>query len=48
MFGWDPRPSIEQVVVYVGYVGIVTWLFLRNPKLAAPAEPGKVPEAVKN
>jgi high-affinity iron transporter len=48
MFGWDPRPSIEQVVVYVGYVGIVTWLFLRNPKLAAPAEPGKVPEAVKS
>jgi len=48
MFGWDPRPSIEQVVVYVAYVGIVTWLFLRNPKLAAPAEPGKVPEAVKN
>jgi high-affinity iron transporter len=48
MFGWDPRPSIEQVVVYVGYVGIVTWLFLRNPKLAAPAEPGTVPAAVKN
>ncbi len=48
MFGWDPRPSIEQVVVYVAYVGIVTWLFLRNPRLAAPAEPGKVPEAVKN
>lgn len=48
MFGWDPRPSIEQVVVYVAYVGIVTWLFLRNPKLAAPAEPGNVPEAVKS
>jgi len=48
MFGWDPRPSIEQVVVYVAYVGIVTWLFLRDPKLAAPADPGKVPAAVKN
>ena len=48
MFGWDPRPSIEQVVVYVAYVGIVTWLFLRNPKLAAPAEPGHVPAAVKS
>ena len=47
MFGWDPRPSIEQVVAYLAYVGIVTWLFLRNPRLAAPAEPGKVPEAVK-
>ena len=48
MFGWDPRPSIEQVVAYLAYVGIVTWLFLRNPRLAAPAEPGKVPEAVKS
>ena len=48
MFGWDPRPSIEQVVAYVAYVGIVTWLFLRNPRLAAPAEPGKVPAVVKN
>jgi high-affinity iron transporter len=47
MFGWDPRPSIEQVVAYVGYVGIVTWLFLRNPKAATPAEPGKVPDTVK-
>jgi high-affinity iron transporter len=46
MFGWDPRPSIEQVIAYVGYVGIVTWLFLRNPKAAAPAAPGHVPEKV--
>jgi high-affinity iron transporter len=46
MFGWDPRPSIEQVVAYVAYVGIVTWLFLRNPKLAAPAAPSHVPEKV--
>ena len=46
MFGWDPRPSIEQVVAYVGYVGTVTWLFLRNPKAAAPAAPGHVPEKV--
>jgi high-affinity iron transporter len=46
MLGWDPRPSIEQVVAYLAYVGIVTWLFLRNPKLAAPADPGKLPEKV--
>lgn len=46
MLGWDPRPSIEQVVAYVGYVGVVTWLFLRNPKLAAPADPGHLPEKV--
>ncbi|MGH8939925.1 MAG: FTR1 family iron permease [Actinomycetes bacterium] len=44
MFGWDPRPSIEQIVAWVGYVGIVTWLFLRNPrKSAAPAAPSHVP-----
>jgi len=37
MFGWDPRPSIEQVLAYVLFVGVVTWLFLRSPKTAAPA-----------
>ena len=46
MLGWDPRPSIEQVVAYVAYVGIVTWLFLRNPKAAAPAAPGHAPEKI--
>lgn len=46
MFGWDPRPSIEQVVAYVLYVGVVTWLFLRNPKVAAPAAPPAVTETV--
>ena len=35
MFGWDPRPSIEQVIVWVGYVTIVTWLFLRKPTTKA-------------
>jgi high-affinity iron transporter len=46
MLGWDPRPSIEQVVAYLAYVITVTWLFLRNPKLAEPADPGKLPEKV--
>ena len=46
MFGWDPRPSIEQVAAYVAYVGIVTWLFLRNPKAAATAAPSRPPEKV--
>ena len=32
IIGWDPRPSIEQVLVWGGYVGIVTWLFLRKPR----------------
>ena len=31
MFGWDPRPSVEQVVVYLGYLVPVLYLFLRSP-----------------
>jgi high-affinity iron transporter len=31
MFGWDPRPSIEQVVAYLGYLVPVLYLFLRSP-----------------
>lgn len=30
MFGWDPRPSIEQVVVWAAYLVPVTFLFLRG------------------
>jgi high-affinity iron transporter len=41
--GWDPRPSIEQVVVWLAYVGVVSWLFLRNPKPAKPAEQPPTP-----
>jgi high-affinity iron transporter len=37
MFGWDPRPSLEQVVGWVGYLVPVTWLFLRGRRPAAPA-----------
>jgi len=39
IFGWDPRPSIEQVVVYLGYLIPVVWLYLRSdrPRKAAPA-----------
>jgi high-affinity iron transporter len=29
MVGWDPRPSIEQVVVWLAFAGTATWLFLR-------------------
>ena len=36
MFGWDPRPSIEQVIVWLGYAGTVTYLFLRKPRRPAP------------
>jgi high-affinity iron transporter len=34
MFGWDPRPSIEQIVAYLGYLVAVSWLFLRPAKPA--------------
>lgn len=36
MFGWDPRPSIEQVVVWFGYFIPVTYFFLRKGKGKAP------------
>jgi high-affinity iron transporter len=34
MFGWDPRPSIEQVVAYLLFLVTVAWLFLRSPRPA--------------
>ena len=42
IFGWDPRPSIEQTVVYLAYLAPVLVLFLwdrprRSSPLAAPA-----------
>jgi len=36
MFGWDPRPSIEQVVVWLAYLVPTAWLFLRNPSGSKP------------
>lgn len=45
MFGWDPRPSIEQVIVYLGYLIPVTYLFLREPPpVRAPAGEAAEPE----
>ena len=40
MFGWDPRPSIEQVVAWLGYFVPVTYLFLR--KGSPPRPPAEV------
>jgi high-affinity iron transporter len=34
IFGWDPRPSIEQVVAYLGYLVPVLYLFFRKPRPA--------------
>jgi high-affinity iron transporter len=36
MFGWDPRPSIEQVIAYVLFLVTVAWLFLREPRTVRP------------
>jgi high-affinity iron transporter len=44
MFGWDPRPSIEQLVAWLGYAAVVTWLFLRKPR-AAQRRPAATPAA---
>jgi high-affinity iron transporter len=44
MFGWDPRPSVEQVVAWLGYAVPVSWLFLRGgqaPRKAAVSVPQK-------
>lgn len=46
LFGWDPRPSLEQVVVWLGYTIPITYLFLRGsrpPRVAA--DPAAVPAA---
>ena len=49
LFGWDPRPSIEQVVAWLAYFVPVTYLFLRRPRATPPAkaagEPAVVPAA---
>jgi high-affinity iron transporter len=52
MFGWDPRPSLEQLVAWAGYILPVTFLFLRAPRRRQPAAAAQqtavvtVPEAV--
>ncbi len=42
MFGWDPRPSIEQIVAYLGYALTVAYLFVRTPR-----QPATIPEAAQ-
>jgi high-affinity iron transporter len=38
MLGWDPRPSIEQVVAWLGYIVPVGYLFLRPHRDEEEAE----------
>lgn len=49
IFGWDPRPSLEQVVAYVGYLIPVAILFVRGsrPPRVAPAR-SRVPAAARS
>jgi high-affinity iron transporter len=44
MLGWDPRPSLEQVVVWLAYIVPVTVLFLgfgRQPAGRSPGVPAR-------
>jgi high-affinity iron transporter len=47
ILGWDPRPSIEQVVVWLSYFVPVVYLYLR-PSVPAPARPAPVAEDPRN
>jgi high-affinity iron transporter len=42
MLGWDPRPSIEQVIAYVAFLVTVSWLFLRPARPAPAAQAGQL------
>jgi high-affinity iron transporter len=45
IFGWDPRPSLEQVVVWLAVLVPLCFLFSRQaaPRSKVPAEPAPVP-----
>jgi high-affinity iron transporter len=34
IFGWDPKPSFEQVAAYLVYLIPIAWLYFRRPKEA--------------
>ena len=36
IFGWDPRPSVEQVIVYLAYVVPVLALYFRPRRPVRP------------
>jgi high-affinity iron transporter len=49
MLGWDPRPSIEQVVAYLAFLVTVSWLFLRPPRPdSASRQGGEMPKVARN
>lgn len=45
IFGWDPRPSVEQLGVYLLYAVPVGALFLKGAHAKPPARPAPVPVA---
>jgi high-affinity iron transporter len=47
IFGWDPRPSIEQVLAWLALALPLTYLFMRKPKSTTPA-PSVVAEATRD
>lgn len=46
MLGWDPRPSIEQVLAWTIYIVPVTYLFLRRGRLPRPTTGTSMPSGV--
>lgn len=49
LFGWDPRPSIEQVVAWLAYLLPVTVLFLRAPRRTEePTTPAETARAQRD
>ena len=52
IFGWDPRPSLEQVVIYLAYALPVGALFYlggkKKPRAVAPKAAPPAPQAVSS
>jgi high-affinity iron transporter len=46
IFGWDPRPSFEQVVVWIDYVVPALFLFFKAPKPSTAASAAPAPAEV--
>ena len=47
IFGWDPRPSVEQVLVWLVFAVPLTYFFMRKPRPTTPV-PQVVAEATRD
>jgi high-affinity iron transporter len=45
LFGWDPAPSIEEILIWVAYVGVIGTLYFRGLRPAARPAPAPVQSA---